>query len=74
MSYDAAGRLSALEHPRNLTSNQAQADQFRYKPVTGAVDTVISRIGLRFDYERDYLGRVVRDSFPGGWNSYTYDL
>jgi RHS repeat-associated protein len=73
-SYDSAGRMRSLEHPRNLTGGVAQADEFWYDSITSALDSVISRTTLRFGYEQDLLGRVVSETYPGGTNTYRYDL
>jgi YD repeat-containing protein len=74
-TYDPAGRVTALEHPANLTGATGSTDRFFYHPVTGALLTGRSRQGYDFTFHHDDAGRLTSLRLPGAIvDSMRYDL
>jgi RHS repeat-associated protein len=63
-TYDPAGRITALEHPRNLTAT-VRPDSFSYHPVTGALTRAVSRLGHGFDFHHAHDGALTSIRMPG---------
>ncbi|HEX6373279.1 MAG TPA: RHS repeat-associated core domain-containing protein [Longimicrobium sp.] len=74
-TYDLAGRVTALEHPRNLTGSSVRPDSFSYHAVTGALDRATSRQGHRFDFYSAPDGQLTSMRLPGAiTDSMRYDV
>jgi RHS repeat-associated protein len=74
-TYDMAGRVTALEHPANLTGSTVRPDSFYYHPVTGALARGVSRLRHGFDFYNAANGQVTSLRLPGAIvDSMRYDL
>jgi RHS repeat-associated protein len=56
--------VASMTHPQNLAGT-ANLDQYRYDPVTGALNQVTGRLGAVFQFEQDKLGRPTVMHMPG---------
>ncbi|HEX5871782.1 MAG TPA: RHS repeat-associated core domain-containing protein [Longimicrobium sp.] len=74
-TYDMAGRVTALEHPRNLTGSSVRPDSFYYHAVTGALTRGVSRQGHHFDFHNAANGQLTSLRQPGAvTDSMRYDV
>ena len=74
-TYDMAGRVTALEHPANLTGGTPAADQFFYHAVTGGLATGRSRQGYDFTFHHAPDGQLTSMRLPGAIvDSMRYDV
>lgn len=74
-TYDLAGRVTSLEHPRNLAGGSVRPDSFAYHPVTGALSRATSRLLHTFDFHHAPNGALTSLRQPGAIvDSLRYDV